>query len=127
MKHLFNNISKEDKKRILEQHSGGIKIDTSKFRKLVETKLGDAKPIISEEVTNSIIKIHKNFGGTPDENFFMLAQKVNGNNGFIYNCTDKVMRVGDGPETYKAEDFGLDPVETQTKIDGVCKSQVAKK
>jgi hypothetical protein len=98
-------------------------MDTNRFKQLLESVMGNVKPLVTEEVTNSIVKIQKNFGGTPDETFFMLAQKVNGNNGFIYNCTDKVMRVGDGPEKYKAEDFGLDPVDTQTKIDKVCKTK----
>ena len=126
MKHLLNDIPEWERNSIREQHKGGISIDTSRFKKLMESKLGDSKPLVTEQMANSIVKIQKNFGGTPDENFFMLAQKVKGSNGFIYNCTDKVMRVGDGPETYKAEDFGLDPVDTQTKIDKVCKTQVTK-
>ena len=126
MKHLLNDLSQEEKTRILEQHNGGMSIDTSKFKKLLESASGNVKPLISEQTANSIVKIHKNFGGIPDENFFMLKQEVKGANGFIYNCTDKMMRVGDGPGSYKAEDFGLDPVETQTKIDGVCKTQMAK-
>ena len=126
MKHLLNDLSQEEKTRILEQHNGGMSIDTSKFKKLLESASGNVKPLISEQTANSIVKIHKNFGGIPDENFFMLKQEVKGANGFIYSCTDKMMRVGDGPGSYKAEDFGLDPVETQTKIDGVCKTQMAK-
>ena len=48
MKHLFNNISEEEKNRIREQHTGGMKIAIDNFKKLVETKLGDAKPFINE-------------------------------------------------------------------------------
>lgn len=48
MKHLLNNIPDEEKNRILNQYSGQMKIDNSKFNKLVETKLGDAKPLINE-------------------------------------------------------------------------------
>jgi hypothetical protein len=126
MKHLLNDIPEWEINSIREQHNGGMSIDTSKFKKLLESIGGNVKPLVTEEVTNSIVKIHKNFGGNPDENFFMLAQKVKGSNGFIYNCVEKVMRVGDGPGSYKAEDFGLDPNETQTKIDGVCKKQMSK-
>ena len=126
MKHLLNDLSQEEKTRILEQHNGGMSIDTSKFKKLLESASGNVKPLISEQAANSIVKIYKNFGGIPDENFFALKQEVKGANGFIYNCTDKMMRVGDGPGSYKAEYFGLDPVETQAKIDGVCKTQMAK-
>jgi len=48
MKHLLNNISEEEKNRIREQHTGGMKIAIDNFKKLVETKLGDAKPFINE-------------------------------------------------------------------------------
>ena len=50
MKHLLNNMSKEEKNSILEQHSGGMKLDTKKFKKLVETKQGDSKPLVSEQI-----------------------------------------------------------------------------
>jgi len=79
--------------------------------------------IINEQAGNSIIKVHRNMGGTPDEHFFELANVVNNNKGFIYNCTQKQMRVGDGPESYKPEDFDLDPVETENKFVAVCKGQ----
>jgi hypothetical protein len=52
MKHLLNDLSEEEKNRIREQHEGGIKIDISKFKKLIETKLGDAKPLINEQVSS---------------------------------------------------------------------------
>jgi len=56
MKHILNDISQEEKNRILEQHSGGKNIDTTKFKRLLESKLGDAKPLISEtENTEGVI------------------------------------------------------------------------
>jgi hypothetical protein len=45
MKHLLNNLSEEEKNSIREQHTDRIKIDTSKFKSLMESKLGDVKPI----------------------------------------------------------------------------------
>lgn len=50
MKHLLNDLSNEEKNRILEQHEGGMSVDTSKFKKLMESQLGDVKPLIFEEV-----------------------------------------------------------------------------
>jgi hypothetical protein len=50
MKHLLNDMSSEEKNSILEQHTGGIKIDTSRFRSLLESTLGNAKPIVSEQL-----------------------------------------------------------------------------
>lgn len=49
MKHLFNNLSRDEIKDILTKHSGGKKIDNSKFSKLVEHKLGDIKPMLNEQ------------------------------------------------------------------------------
>lgn len=49
MKHLLNDLSNEEKNRIREQHEGGMKIDTSKFKKLIENKLGSSKPLVSEQ------------------------------------------------------------------------------
>ena len=50
MKHLLNDLSDEEKNRIREQHSGGKKIVIENFNKLINTKLGDAKPYLNEEV-----------------------------------------------------------------------------
>ena len=58
MKHLLNDLSIEEKNRIREQHEGGITIDSSKFRKLMETKLGDVKPLIME------LNFHPSAGGS---------------------------------------------------------------
>ena len=49
MKHIFNDISKEEKQKILEQHSGGMVIDNKKFLRLLESSLGNVKPILNEE------------------------------------------------------------------------------
>ena len=51
MKHLLNNISQEEKNRILEQHKGGKSIDTTRFKALLESSLGNVKPLIMEGPT----------------------------------------------------------------------------
>jgi len=48
MKHLLNNLSDEEKNNIREQHNGGMSVDTSRFKILVESTLGDSKPLINE-------------------------------------------------------------------------------
>ena len=48
MKHLLNNMTESEKNAIREQHSGGMKVMTEKFSKLVESKLGDSKPFVEE-------------------------------------------------------------------------------
>lgn len=49
MKHLLNDLSEQEKNGILEQYNGKMTVDTSKFKKLLESKLGDAKPLVVEQ------------------------------------------------------------------------------
>jgi len=53
MKHTLNNISQEEKNRILEQHTGGKSIDTTRFKDLLESKSGNVKPLIMERPTGT--------------------------------------------------------------------------
>lgn len=50
MKHLLNNLSEIEKNSIKEQYEGGMMVDTSRFKKLLEATLGNVKPLISEQV-----------------------------------------------------------------------------
>ena len=49
MKHILNNLTEEEKNAIREQHEGGMKVMTENFSKLLNTKLGDSKPLVSEQ------------------------------------------------------------------------------
>jgi hypothetical protein len=49
MKHLLNDLSEEEKNSIREQHNGGKKIVIENFNKLIETKSGDVKPILTDK------------------------------------------------------------------------------
>jgi len=49
MKHILNNLSDEEKNSIREQHTGGMKVMTENFSKLLNSKLGDSKPLVSEK------------------------------------------------------------------------------
>ena len=49
MKHLLNNLSEDEKNSIREQHEGGMKLDTSRFRTLLENKSGNVKPLVENE------------------------------------------------------------------------------
>ena len=48
MKHILNDLSEEEKNSIRKQHTGGIKVMTENFNKLINSKLGDAKPLVEE-------------------------------------------------------------------------------
>jgi len=52
MKHILNNIPQEEKNRILEQHRGGKSIDTTRFKALLESSMGNVKPLIMEGPTD---------------------------------------------------------------------------
>ena len=49
MKHILNNLSEQEKNSIREQHTGGMKVMTENFSRLMNAKLGDAKPLVNEE------------------------------------------------------------------------------
>ena len=50
MKHLLNEMSEEEKNNIRSQHTDSISVNTENFKKLVENKLGNVKPLVSEQV-----------------------------------------------------------------------------
>ena len=52
MKHILNNLSEEVKNSIREQHTGGMSVNTDRFKTLMESKLGNVKPMVSEEERN---------------------------------------------------------------------------
>ena len=79
MKHLLNNLSSEEKSRILEQHSGGKSIDTSKFKRLLESKSGDVKPLLNEEERDTqqdVNKFKENIGLLKKRFDDMMSQAV---------------------------------------------------
>ena len=49
MKHILNNLTDEEKNSIRGQHTGGMKVSTNNFSKLMNSKLGDVKPIVKEQ------------------------------------------------------------------------------
>jgi hypothetical protein len=49
MKHLLNNMTESEKNAIREQHSGGMKVINENFSKLINSKLGDSKPLVAEQ------------------------------------------------------------------------------
>jgi hypothetical protein len=60
MKHLLNDMSSEEKNSILEQHTGGKQIDTTRFKSLLESTLGNAKPLVNEEEMDDEVVVNVN-------------------------------------------------------------------
>jgi len=58
MKHILNNLSEEEKNAIREQHAGGMKVMTENFSKLINSKLGDSKPLVSEQMESPLRHQH---------------------------------------------------------------------
>jgi hypothetical protein len=56
MKHILNDLSNEVKNNIREQHTGGMTVTTESFSRLLNAKLGDAKPLVSEAMDSSQTK-----------------------------------------------------------------------
>jgi hypothetical protein len=50
MKHILNDLTEQEKNSIREQHTGGMKVMTENFSKLLNSKLGDVKPMVKEQL-----------------------------------------------------------------------------
>lgn len=58
MKHLLNNLSEEEKNRIREQHEGGMKVNTERFKSLLESKSGNVKPLLNEQTSLNVDSLY---------------------------------------------------------------------
>ncbi len=52
MKHSLNNLTEEEKNSIREQHKGVIEVNTSRFKTIMESSLGNVKPLLNEQVSS---------------------------------------------------------------------------
>jgi hypothetical protein len=95
MKHLLNNISKEEKENILKQHSGGMKVMTENFYRLLGAKHGNAKPLVNEQEEENY-----------DDDFFY---KVRPAQSYYYDKNDNVSDIEDDTdmdvEEWDEDDF----------------------
>jgi len=77
MKHILNDLSEQEKNSIREQHTGGMKVMTESFSKLLNSKLGNSKPLVSEEMDVSsdsdYYKERKEEVSIPFDDLSMLA------------------------------------------------------
>jgi len=53
MKHILNDLTEQEKNSIREQHTGGMKVITESFSKLINSKLGDVKLVVKEQMTGT--------------------------------------------------------------------------
>jgi hypothetical protein len=57
-------MSEQEKNSIREQHSGGMKVMTENFNKLINSKLGDSKPLVNEQPQMGGTSLDKNLLST---------------------------------------------------------------
>ncbi len=83
MKHLLNDLSPEEKNRILEQYDNSLIVETSRFKKLLKSSLGNVKPLMEKdgdhELDQHMRQTHSPYGDPMDE-FPFPEKKVNGDN-----------------------------------------------
>lgn len=79
MKHLLNDMTEKEKNAIREQHTDRIKIDTSRFKSLMESKLGDVKTLVEQPTNNGMSTMFDLFPADKSINFYLDS----GNTKFI--------------------------------------------
>ncbi len=129
MKHILNNLTEQEKNAIREQHAGGMKVMTENFSKLLNSKLGDVKPI--NEQSQAYTTQGTNTAGQKYDitSPFKVGQTFKGKrsiDGQIYTIT--VAQVGQGyiagkivgPGTYNEQPLnGKEAWELNTNTPGV--------
>lgn len=115
MKNILKNMSQEEKQAILEQHKGGKTINTEKFSKLLESKLGDVKPL-TEQTLKPIL---------PPKPENVEAPKIPTTGG---TTTQKTKEIGEysGDLVGKTANFYLDKENKFFILTGTIKSIVKK-
>lgn len=109
MKHLLNSLTENEKNSIREQHTGGMKVMTESFSRLLNAKLGDAKPLVNEATSapepiisdsKSVIVYYDNEGASKLSNN-MVEDIV----GFLTPLLQSSIKVIE--KYYRGEDFKL--------------------
>jgi len=97
MKHLLNNLTEQEKNAIREQHTGGMKLMTENFSRLLNSKLGDSKPLVSEQTSPYTVGQTINAIRSTDNKMYTLKITQVGK-GFV-------VAVITGPGAYEGKDL----------------------
>lgn len=76
MKHILNDLTEQEKNAIREQHTGGMKVMTENFSKLINSKLGDSKPLVAEQNKFEVDPKDLEMPELPDEETLKKFEKV---------------------------------------------------
>ena len=118
MKHILNNLSEEEKNAIREQHAGGMKVMTENFSKLIKAKLGDSKPLVSEQP-------QPNTSGNSKNGVTYTIQRIPSGKFKIFVTTATIKTPTDAFTVFKGGDMWKEynsQDEAQKAIDSVVKT-----
>ena len=104
MKHLLNDLSQSEKNRILEQYNNSLTVDTSKFKKLLESKLGNVKPLLTEDDSSTPFGNFKCVTNTIDIGSKLWPKKSEHHPGKFYM---REFRDGSGKSQYTMTNGGM--------------------
>ena len=99
MKHILNDLTEQEKNAIREQHTGGMKVMTENFSKLLNSKLGDSKPLVSEQSQAGTYKVGQVMKALRDKDNQMYTIKVSQ---IVPDGTHIVASI-QGPGTYEGK------------------------
>jgi hypothetical protein len=83
MKHILNGLSDEEKNGILEQYGAEIKINAERFKSLMESELGNVKPLLNEnydEQKYNLLYQSVKGAGTNEDAFFKALYSIKDKN-----------------------------------------------
>jgi hypothetical protein len=105
MKHILNDLSEQEKNSIREQHTGGMKVMTESFSKLINSKLGDVKPLVNEQdLMGMMNQVLTGFGDSDKKvkEFCDICNKENSSyrdRGLVNRYADVIRDAVQGPGT----------------------------
>jgi hypothetical protein len=77
MKHLLNDLSSFEKNRILEQYENSILVEINKFNQLVNSKLGNVKPLLLEQLDSKFDRLGIALTSRSDDEYFKRITDYN--------------------------------------------------
>lgn len=107
MKHILNNLTEEEKNQIREQHTGGMKVMTENFNKLLNSKLGDAKPLVEQVNTPEKVKISGDASQFLKNNSSELNKSLGIPRGSLNSCF-KYLVDAKSPSTFGVSDSEIE-------------------
>ena len=106
MKHILNNLTEQEKNAIREQHTGGMKVMTENFSRLLNSKLGDSKPLVAEQNKFEFDPKDLEMPELPDEETLKKFEKA------VPEFKDAMQACVSEKNLYKVKGF-LDNLETK--------------